>query len=414
MQRSYVFKLIIEVRADGEVINFSRYGLVCLVVWVALLTPVALSQDSTTTHLRAAAQFLSAGKLESAESELKLVLQESPHEYRAQDLLGVVRVLQRREADAEALFQEAIQSRPDFASAHAHLGRLYAQAGRDGEAIPELQRALLLDPRRADASDSLLQIFREHAKAADAGGDLKQALGLLIEARKLAPKNPDVQFEFASAAFKMSLLQDAVDGFREVLSQRKDDALAIYELGRAYGGLGRLEDARQEFEHYVALRPGDPSGYCSLGITLGALDRAAEARTQFLRSIALAPEQSEAYFQLGSLDLRTNDLESARIKLQHVLDRDSNHAGALSALGRLEFLQKHYDAAAGFLSRAIAADDSLLEAHYYLALTYGRLTRKADSAREFERVGQLQQLDIEKRRSVLKRLVLPAANPPPK
>ena len=384
-------------------------GLFWAFVCAAILTPAVFCQDDVATHLRDAAQFLSAGKLESAESELQLVLHKSPQEYRAQDLLGVVRVLQHREGEAETLFYRAIQSRPDFASAHAHLGRLYAETGRDGDAIPELQRALQLDPKRTDASDALLQIFREHAKTADANGDFKQALGLLIEARKLAPNNPDVQFEFATAAFKVSLLQDAVDGFRAALSHRKNDAPAVYGLGRAYGGLGRAEEARQEFEHYVALRPDDPSGYCSLGITLAALDRATEARTEFRKSIALAPEQTEAYFQLGNLELHTNDIDSARPHLQHALDRDSNHPGALAALGRLEFSQKHYPEAAGLLVRSITSDDSSREAHYYLALTYGRLGRKADSDREFERVKQLQQSDVEKRTSLLNRLTLPAA-----
>lgn len=390
--------------------KFCRSALLSLFVGVPLLAPTAFSQAAVTTHLRNAAQFLAAGKVESAESELRSVLQESPQEPRALDLLGVVRVLQHRESDAEALFQQAIRSQPDFASAHAHLGRLYAQSGRDGDAIPELQQAIRLDPTRADATDTLVQIFRQHANDAESSGDLKQALGLLIEARELAPKNPDVQFAFASTAFKMSLLQDAVDGFRATLSQRKNDARAVYELGRSYGGLGRLEDARQEFEHYTGLRPDDPSGYCSLGITLAALDRSAEATIQFQKSIALAPEQTEAYFRLGSLELRTHDFDSARIHLKQVLDRDSNHAGALSAMGRLEYSEKHYPEAAGLLVRAITSDDSMLEAHYYLALTYGRLGQKADSDRESERMKQLQQLDVEKRRSLLNRLALPPSS----
>jgi tetratricopeptide (TPR) repeat protein len=178
----------------------------------------------------------------------------------------------------KTLFQGAIQSKPMFGSAHAHLGLLYAQAARDGEAISELQTAIHLDPARTDVSDALAHIFRQHAKEAGDGGNWKQALGLLIEARKLAPRNPDVEFEFASAAFQMSLLQDAADGFQETLKQRKNDVLALYGLGRAYGGLGKLEEARQQFEQYIRLRPDDPSGYCSLGITLAALEHLQEAR----------------------------------------------------------------------------------------------------------------------------------------
>jgi tetratricopeptide (TPR) repeat protein len=353
---------------------------------------------------------MSSGNLAGAERELQAVLHVLPKECRALDLLGVIRILQHREAEAENLFQQAIESRPDFASAHAHLGLLYSQSGRDGEAIPELQAAIRLDPGRTDASDALVHIFRAHAKDAASNGDPKQALGLLIQARRLAPRNPDVEFEFASAAFQMSLLQDAADGFRETLKQRKDDALAVYGLGRAYGGLGKLDEARQQFEHYVALRPDDPSGYCSLGITLAALERPDEARTQFAKSIALAPEQSEAYFRRGVMELHLNNLDQASTYLKRVLDRDPNHAGALSALGRVEFMQKHYAQAADLLQSAIANDESFHEAHYYLGLAYGRMGEKNKSDQEFQRATQLEHQEVEKRKSLWNRLELPPAS----
>jgi tetratricopeptide (TPR) repeat protein len=385
-----------------------------LIVFAAFAVP-GFAQDTTATRrLSHAAHFLSAGNLDRAESELQLVLRASPGEFRALDLLGVVRVLQHRGGDAESLFQSAIQSKPDFSSAHAHLGLLYLQNSRENEAVPELQAAIKLDPTRPDASDALVHIYREHAAAAASNGDSKQALGWLIQARKLAPKNPDVQFEFATAAFEMFLLQDAVDAFREALSQRKSDPLIMYGLGRAYGSLGRLDEARQQFARYIALRPDDPSGYCSLGITLAALQRPDEARTQFDRSIALAPAQTEAYLGLGLLELHADNWDSARANLRHVLDHDPMHARALSGLGRIEFEQKHYTQAAELLNRAIVSEGSLQEAHYYLGLTYGRMGQKTESEREFQRSTQLEHEDMEKRKALWNRLDLrPASNSEP-
>jgi tetratricopeptide (TPR) repeat protein len=387
-----------------------------LIISIAFLSmgiPSAPSyaQDVTATRLRDAARFLSAGNLAGAEGELKAVLRAWPEDYRALDLLGVVRVLQHREADAEGLFQHAIESKPNFASAHAHFGLLYSQFGRDREAIPDLQAALRLDPARTDASNALVHIFRVHAKEAASYGDPKQALGLLIQARKLAPRNPDVEFEFASTALQMSLLQDAADGFRETLKQRKDDVLALYGLGRAYGGLGKLEEARQQFERYITLRPDDPSGYCSLGITLTALERTEEAKAQFARSIALAPDQSEAYFRLGLLELHAHNWDQAKTDLQHVLDRNPKHAGALLALGRVEFMQKHYAQAAEILQSAIAQDDSMHEAHYYLGLAYVRMGEKEKSDQELQRATHLEHEEVEKRKALWNRLELPTASP---
>src|SRR6266700_2707444 len=151
-----------------------------LIVFAAFVVP-GFAQDTTATRLSHAAQFLSAGNLDRAESELQLVLHASPGEYRAQDLLGVVRVLQHQEGDAESLFQSVIQSKPDFSSAHAHLGLLYLQTSREDEAVPELQAAVKLDPTRIDASDALVHIYRQHAAAATSNGDSKQALGWLIQ-----------------------------------------------------------------------------------------------------------------------------------------------------------------------------------------------------------------------------------------
>ncbi len=55
----------------------------------------------------------------------------------------------------------AIQKKPDFAPARAHLGLLYVQMDRLEEAIPQLREALHIDPARSDASDALVRILQE-------------------------------------------------------------------------------------------------------------------------------------------------------------------------------------------------------------------------------------------------------------
>jgi tetratricopeptide (TPR) repeat protein len=329
------------------------------------------------------------------------VLRASPDEYRALDLLGVIRILQGRETDAQDLFGRVVEMKPDFASGHAHLGLLYLQMGRPDEAVPQLREAVRLDPARTDASAALVHIWRDQAQAAATGGDPATALALLTDARKLAPKNPDVQLEFGMAAVRMSLWQDAIEAFQQRLQQRKNDPMALWGLGRAFTGLSKFEDARQQFARYVAVRPDDSSGHCALGMTLAALERSVEARTQFEQSIALTPAQTESYFRLGLLDLDSKDLDSAAKNMRHVLEHDPKHAGALAALGRVEFEQKRYNEAVDLLQQAVANDDSLRVAHYYLGLTYARIGRKPESERELEKATQLEHQEVEKRFTIL-------------
>jgi tetratricopeptide (TPR) repeat protein len=357
-------------------------------------------QNSNPSLLQDAAQAITVGKLSRAESDLQSVLRTAPDDYRALDLLGVVRILQRHETGAEKLFRRAIQKKPDFAPACAHLGLLYVQMGRLEEALPQLREAVRLDPARSDASDALVRILQDQARAASATGDPEKALALLMDARKYAPDNPDLNSELGTIALQMSLWQDAIEAFQRTLKMREDDPLALYNLGRAFMGLLQFEEARQQFARYVAVRPDDASGHCALGMTLAALEHVAEARKQFERSIALAPAQTESYFRLGLIDLDAKDLDEAARNLHQVLAREPKHAGALSASGRVAFEQKRYPEAIDLLQHAIAGDESLREAHYYLGLTFARVGRKEEAEAQLQIATRLEHDEAEHRRTL--------------
>jgi tetratricopeptide (TPR) repeat protein len=358
--------------------------------------------SSTASLLQDAAQAMTAGKLSRAETDLQTVLRTAPDDYRALDLLGVVRVLQHRDVGAEQLFSRAVQKNADFAPAHAHLGLLYFQRGRADDALPQLREALRIDSARTDARDALVQILLDQSKTAAATGDLRRSLGLLRDASKYAPDNPDVQSELGAVASQLSLWLDAIAAFQQTLKLRQNDPVALYSLGRAFLGVWKIEEARQEFARYVELRPNGASGHCALGMTLAALERTQEARQQFERSIALAPEQTESYFRLGLIELNVKDLDEAATNFRQVLKRDSKHAGALSALGRVAFEQKRYSEAIDLLQRAIASDDSKREAHYYLGLTLVRVGRKEEADSQLQIATRLEHDEAEQRRTVLR------------
>lgn len=388
-----------------------RHELLCcglLILSCPTLPAQNPSPRSNASLLQHATQAMTAGNLAIAENDLQSVLRTAPEDYRALDLLGVVRVLQQNESEAERLFLRAIQKKTDFAPARAHLGLLYVQKGRTEDATPQLREAVRIDPSRRDASDALLRILQDQARAAVGIGDYAKALAPLTEAAKYAPENLDVQSELGAVELQMSLWEDAVAIFQRILKLRADDPLALYNLGRAFMGLSRFEEARQQFARYVEVRPDDASGHCALGMTLAALERALEARQQFERSIVLAPEQTESYYRLGLIDLDVEDLDHAATNFQQVLTRDSKHAGALSALGRVAFQQKRYPEAADLLQRAVASDDSLREAHYYLGLTFARVGREKESEVQLQIATHLEHEETQHGRTVLR---IPNSNP---
>lgn len=360
----------------------------------------AAKPDPNLSLLQHAAQAMTAGNLKQAESDLQSVLRVAPSDFRALDLLGVIRVLQHREAEAEKFFRRALEKNPNFAPAYSHLGLLYSQQGHTEEALSPLREAVRLDPSRRDASDALVRILQDQARATAQTGDLQKSLSLLTETAKYAPDNPDVQFALGTIELQMSCWSDAAKFFQRTLKLRPNDPLALYNLGRAFLGEWKFEDARQQFASYIALRPDDASGHCALGMTLAALELLPDARKEFQQSIALAPAQTEAYFRLGLIDLDSKDLDEAAKNLREVLARDPKHSGALSALGRVAFQQKRYPEAVDLLQQAIAADDSSHEAHYYLGLTFARLGRNKESDAQLQIATRLEHEQAERRRTV--------------
>jgi tetratricopeptide (TPR) repeat protein len=355
-----------------------------------------------SSQLQDAAKELAAGKLDRAEHDLQSVLRSNSEDYRALDLLGVVRVLQHQEAKAEELFDQVVKAKPDFAPGHAHLGLLYLHLGRTQDAVPELQQALRLDPGRTDVAGALAHILMDQAKTASASGDWDGALRFLLEARKYAPENADVLYEFGIVAEKLSLADDEIAAFQQTLKLRKNDALAMFYLGFALMSRARYDDAHLQFAQYVELRPDDPSGYGALGITLAAMERPEDARAQFERSIALLPTQSESYYRLGLLDLDAGDYDRAALDLHKALENKPTDAPALTALGKVEFEQKHYPEAISVLQQAVGQDDSLQEAHYYLGLTLARMGHKQKSSEQMEIAARLDQEQKERSRHLLR------------
>ena len=372
------------------------------------LLPLCCGQSASgansTEHLRDAAQFVVRGDLKRAEDEIQMVLANNPEDYRALNLLGIVRAQQQRRDEAQKLFLQVVRMKPDYAGAHVSLGLLYSETNRPDQAIAEFESALHLDPKREDAAKPLVELLRAQAHGALKEDQPEKSLSLFIRARKISPDDQQLNYEFGIVALRMALYEDARAAFEQVLRSDPANASAIYALARAQIGLAKIPDARKQFEDYVRLRPDDPAGYFGLGLVLHMLEASDDSRRQFEKSIELQPAQTESYVQLGFLSLESGSLDFAEKQFRAALERDPQNAGALLGAGRVQFQRKDYRSAADSLNAALAADSSARETHYYLGLTYARLGKSKESAEQLEIASRMEREDLDRQRIILKLL----------
>ncbi|MDQ2777871.1 MAG: tetratricopeptide repeat protein [Acidobacteriota bacterium] len=359
-----------------------RAGLTCCILQAVLAAQTAVGTERVQILTRAAA-LIAQHDLASSESALQALLQGTPNDPVALNLLGVIRLEQQKAEEAERLFRRALSINPQIAGPHLNLARLYS-VNRPLDSIAQLKETFRIAPGDGQARSLLLRIAKEASLDALHSGDKKKALAILLQAREAAPHEPELLYEFGMVAKEAGLQKDAQSAFEEALQINPGYEDAIYALARVYLDENMAKPAEEEMRHYLLLRPDDATAEYGLGFILFAEEKLDEAKEAFEKSLTLQPDQTESVFELGRMAQQKGDSVVARENFKKVLSRDPHHAGTLTELGAMEYRAADYEKAKDDLERAIASAPSFQKAHYFYALTLRKLGEKEESERQFE------------------------------
>ena len=367
----------------------NRVLAIALLLAPACLTAGPVSAEQRTDTLKHAATLIAGGELAAAESPLQALLKQDPSDAVVLNLLGLIRLQQHQDAEAEALFLRAIQTRRGIAGPHINLARLYGQQ-RPLEAIEHLQTALELAPGNASAEALLRSIAKSAALVASQSGDPRKAAEVLAKAQAALPNDRELSYERGMVALQGGDFKVARTSFEEALKAAPDYAEALYGLARADLELNLASQAEEQMRRYLEARPRDASARYGLGYILMAEQKPEAAQEQFERSLSLEPDQTESLFQLGEIALEQDRRPAAQEDYAKVLTRNPHHAGALTGLAILAYRASNFEQARTYCEQAIAATPGYQKAHYYYALTLSRLGRKPEADREFAAARRLQ------------------------
>ena len=181
---------------------------------------------------------------------------------RGRDLLFRYLLRTYDENDLEAaikMIHEAIGKDPEFARAHASLGRCYVlhASGYGGPeyyvlAERSLKRALELDPTITNARLQMIYVDLYH-------GDKEKARFATEELLREHPEDPSVLF-VAGMLYRLDgLYEKALETYdRLLVLNPKDTVLVAYNRARIYTHQGRFEEAVQELEKGREAEPEHP------------------------------------------------------------------------------------------------------------------------------------------------------------
>jgi tetratricopeptide (TPR) repeat protein len=380
------------------------------------------SGDSVKAALTAAETHYTEQQYPQAESELRGLLRQVPHDYSANELLGLVLTAEGRDADATSYFENAVRKNPGSVPARENLAANYAKRNRNDLAEAEFRILVRLDPKNFELQHNCGEFYINRGKIAEAvvplqaaqrlrpndyanGYDLALAemtsgrfteaeaeLKTLLEIKNTAElhsmlaEDYEKQSKFLPAATEyqyaaqMDPNENSIFDWGAELLRHKNlqEAEQVFEsgvrlypqswrlntgLGVAWHMLGDDQDAVPPLLHAVDLKEADPRSYSFLA-TLGRVpaDQSSQVTARFARYAAGNPQSAEAQLYYAANLWQTDEASN-----------DTSHADSIEEL----------------LKKAIALNPRLAQAHRQLGVFYARRDDYRDAAVEFKQAIKL-------------------------
>ena len=150
--------------------------------------------------------------------------------------------------EAISFLEEAARSRPKHVDTLYYLAQAYYLDGRHGDARETLERAIVLAPERPD----LAQKYGEYLCEDKLYGE---GLRHLLEAQRLDPDLPGIDFDLGMAYHKLAEIPEAQRHLDAALKRDPGNLVAARFLADTLGREGRWNEAKSLYQSVIAHEP---------------------------------------------------------------------------------------------------------------------------------------------------------------
>lgn len=284
--------------------------------------------------LRHAAAFHQRGALPEAEALYRQILQQRPDHFDALHLCGVLMQQRGRSEEALTLIGAALAANAKVAPAHSNHGLVLAALGRHHEALDAYERAIALKPDYAEALNNRGNALRSLQRPDAALDSFDRALAL-------KPDYAEAHNNRGNALAELGRMQDALAAYAAALAARPDYADALINRAQVLRRLKRPEEALTSLDFALTLKPDNASALVQRATVLHELGRAAEALAAYDAALKLDPGNAEWHLARGNLHYAAwrfaealTDYDKTVALRPDFAEAHNNRGNTLSELGR--------------------------------------------------------------------------------
>ncbi|MES9832919.1 MAG: tetratricopeptide repeat protein [Candidatus Thiodiazotropha sp. DIVDIV] len=283
-----------------------------------ILDEAPVTNDASTLGYRASLN-LAVGDIQTAERDIKHLIELDPQNADALALSSIIATIQNRSDDAMRSANQAIENNPESVSAYLALSYAKQSQFELTEALDAAKQATHLDPESAIAMARLSQLhlmFRQMSEASDA-------------AEKAVDIDPQIALTQTTLGFA-HLIQLDLDSAKLAFEQaiKLDQANPMPRLGLGLVTIrgGDLSQGRELLETAVHLDPGSALLRSYLGKAYYEEKRSDEAAKQFQLAKQRDPLDPTAWFYDAILKQSENSPVDALNNIQQAIHLNENRA----------------------------------------------------------------------------------------
>jgi predicted O-linked N-acetylglucosamine transferase (SPINDLY family) len=262
--------------------------------WEEWLSAIVVRAESgaTAPHdlFAVALQHHHAGRLQEAEALYRQILQARPDHPDALHNLGMIAYQVGRYDVAVDCISLAIKGDPSRAAFHNNLGEAYCRWGRLDEALASYQRALALSPGLLPIISNIGGVLRQQGRLEEAAAHYRRML-------QLHPESADLCNNLGNVLQEQGNFEEALVQYRQAVTLKPDCSAVYSNMGGVFYTQGKLEEAQACFQQALALNPDFAEAHNNLGNVLRAQDKLEEALAHQRQALRLRPNYVEAECQ---------------------------------------------------------------------------------------------------------------------
>lgn len=275
-------------------------------------------------------------------------------------------------AEAAEIYRRILADSPDDFDATQLLGVIALQQGHYYDAQQLLRFALDMNPRDTSV---MANLGTSHMRV----GDYEVALGLFTSAVELQPESAMWHANLGTVLHNMHRFSDAIAPLRKAQSLDPGSYAISMLLGACLVGNGETAEAVGFFEAATTADPNDPEGWEQLAIALNALGRHQQGLDSAVMAQALNPRSPVALAAKGLAQYEQGDFSGAVESYGEAVAIAAPSVSLFAAYGNSLVSCARYEEAIEQFARALELDGSRLSVRWAMTMAHLKPVYKDES-----------------------------------